>query len=73
MACRPFIFLRKGAEDLLEHEMFHLKQQKEIGWFTYMWNYSTDRHFRYSIELEAYLKGSKMPIEEAAFHASKYR
>ena len=71
MACRWFILLRRGHDDLIAHEMHHIKQQRELGVFSYGWNYFTNKNFRFAIELEAYIAGG-LGVDEAYAMAKRY-
>jgi hypothetical protein len=72
MACRWFILLRRGHDDLIVHEEFHIKQQKQLGVLTYGWRYLTDKDFRFDVEYSAYIAGG-LGVEDAYAIAKRYR
>ena len=75
MAFSPFIFIKKGYDIqwLIRHEQYHLRQQKDHGFFRYMWKYASSGNFRVGIELSAYLNDGAHSKEDAYKMASQYR
>lgn len=72
MAFRWFILIKNGHDSIIPHEMVHIQQQKDIGYFKYIFKYLTNKEFRIAMEFEAYLKGSKLSIEDAKAKAIAY-
>jgi len=64
----PYIFLADKKEDVLvNHEMIHIEQFKECGWFSFVWCYFR-YYFKYYLECkeldEAYYQ---IPFEREAY------
>lgn len=57
IAVYPYIFVREGYENtpwLIEHEKLHLKEQKEMGVFKWLFKYAKSKQFRLDAEVRAY-------------------
>ena len=66
LAVKPFIFMKDTTDlTLLQHENVHIRQQERLGLMYYLFKYATSKAFRYEMEIEAYVKGSKMGLREA--------
>jgi hypothetical protein len=48
------ILIKRGHENLIDHEMIHIKQQKRCGFWTYMLRWWFSEEFRAKVEIEAY-------------------
>lgn len=54
IAVHKWILYISEDPQLMLHEQVHLAQQKQYGFFLYMWRYFTDLNFRVRMEVEAY-------------------
>ena len=72
LALRPFIFVKRGHDRIIPHELIHIEQQKRYGLINYCYKYITDKNFRYLMEYQAYSLGSKMTSIEANEKARGY-
>lgn len=56
-AIYPNIYVREGwqyTDWLIEHEKLHIKEQKEMGVYKWLFKYLVNKEFRYQAELRAY-------------------
>lgn len=53
----------KDDKGLLAHEYCHIRQQRDYGFFTYMYRYWRDLEFRAEMEYRAFKYGSGYPPE----------
>lgn len=74
-ALKYFIFIHSQYEDdypLICHEKFHLREQKEEGFWLYLKRYKRDQSYRYRSELRAhaieFLAGGDLNRIAKSFH-----
>lgn len=58
--CPWLVLIRKGASPfILDHEMCHVRQMKQDGYFRWMWRYAVSKKWRAKYEAEAYAAAVK--------------
>lgn len=69
----PFVFIQRGQEGCLPHEMVHIEQQRRDGLLRFGWRYLISKRWRVAYEAEAYavdVRSGRLSLDRAAAHLS---
>ena len=64
LALGRFILIKRGHSNLINHEMVHIRQQKQFGFWTYMFKWWFSERFRAEMEIEAYKTADRLTDNE---------